>query len=192
MRVGYARVSTADQNLDLQIDALEKDGCERIFTDKISGAKDSRPGLDELVAFVRPQDQVVVWKLDRLGRTMKHLVSLVNELHERDIHIRVLQGDIDTTTSTGRMMFHLFATFAELERDLIVERTRAGLASARARGRSGGRPVALSSEKAIDIASLVESNPEKPIAYWCETFNISRATYFRTVKPILAAKILVK
>lgn len=188
MRIGYARVSTLDQNLDLQIDALKKAGCGRVFTDKMSGAKDSRPGLDAMVEFAREGDQIVVWKLDRLGRTMKHLVSLVNALHDRGVHLFVIQGDIDTTTSTGRMMFHLFATFAELERDLIVERTRAGLEAARARGRSGGRPSLLTEKKASEIADLVCRSPEKPIEYWCENFNLSKSTFYRSIKPLMVLK----
>lgn len=185
MRIGYARVSTVDQNLDLQLDALNQAGCERIFTDKISGSKDTRPGLDEMVTFVRPGDQIVVWKLDRLGRTMKHLIQLVNDLKEKDVHIKILQGDIDTTTSAGRMMFHLFATFAELERDLIIERTRAGLSAARARGKSGGRPTSLTKEKASEIADLVKKSPEKPVDYWCKTFGFSKSTYYRDIKPMI-------
>jgi len=187
MRIGYARVSAIDQNLDLQLDALNEAGCERLFTDEISGSKGARPGLDEMITFVRPGDQIVVWKLDRLGRTMKHLIELVNALHDKSVHIKILQSDIDTTTSTGRMMFHLFATFAEMERDLISERTRAGLAAARARarGKSGGRPTTLTKEKASEIADLVKKSPEKPVNYWCKTFGFSRSTYYRDIKPML-------
>ena len=140
MLVGYARVSTTDQNLDLQKDALRAAGCERLFTDMASGAKAERPGLAQALRECRPGDTLVVWKLDRLGRSLPHLVETVRELLEREVGFKSLQESIDTTTSGGKLIFHLFASLAEFERDLIRERTNAGLAAARARGRRGGRP----------------------------------------------------
>jgi DNA invertase Pin-like site-specific DNA recombinase len=140
MLVGYARVSTEDQNLDLQKDALQKAGCEKLFTDVASGAKDERAGLAEAIAFLRPGDTLVVWKLDRLGRSLKHLIETVTALQARKVGFRSLQESIDTTTSGGKLIFHVFGALAEFERDLIRERTQAGLQAARARGRKGGRP----------------------------------------------------
>src|SRR3954467_10501673 len=138
MLVGYARVSTEDQNLDLQRDALTRAGCERIFTDVASGAKDDRTGLAGALAFLRPGDTLVVWKLDRLGRSLKHLIETVTALQARKIGFRSPQESIDTTTSGGKLIFHVFGALAEFERDLIRERTQAGLQAARARGRKGG------------------------------------------------------
>lgn len=146
MRLGYARISTNDQNLDLQLDALREHGCERFFTDTVSGAKAQRPGLDQMLKEARPLDVIVIWKLDRLGRSLKHLVDLVAELNERDIGLRSLNDPIDTTTAQGRLVFNIFASLAEFEREIIRERTNAGLAAARARGRRGGRKPGLSED----------------------------------------------
>lgn len=156
MKIGYARVSTRDQHLDLQIDALEKDGCKRIYTEVMSGAKSERPKLQELLGDLRSGDVVVVWKLDRLGRSLKHLVELVNQFIQQDIGLRSLNDHIDTTTPQGRLIFNIFASLAEFERDLIQERTHAGLAAARARGRLGGKPKGLSKE-AESIACAAET-----------------------------------
>src|SRR5262245_40582214 len=139
MLVGYARVSTQDQTLDLQKDALHKVGCSRIFTDMASGAQVDRPGLEEALAFMREGDTLVVWRLDRLGRSLKHLLETVARLEEHKVGFKSLTENIDTTTSGGRLIFHVFGALAEFERELIRERTRAGLAAARARGRLGGR-----------------------------------------------------
>src|ERR1044072_6883332 len=141
--VGYARVSTADQTLDLQEDARKKAGCERVFTDVASGAKDERAGLTEALAFLRPGDTLVVWKLDRLGRSLKQPIENGTALRARSVGFPSLQESIDTTTSGGKLIFHVFGALAEFERDLIRERTRAGLQAARARGRQGGRARAL-------------------------------------------------
>ncbi len=138
MKIGYARVSTKDQSFDLQLDALEKDGCGKIYRETASGAKDDRPALRELLDHLRPGDVLVVWKLDRLGRSLRHLVELVKILEERKAGLRSLNDPIDTTTAQGRLVFNLFGSLAEFERELIVERTRAGLSAARARGRLGG------------------------------------------------------
>ena len=143
MKIGYARVSTRDQKADLQVDALKQAGCERIYQDIASGAKSARPELDKLLANVRPGDAVVIWKLDRLGRSLKHLVELVGELAERKVGLQSLNDPIDTTHAQGRLVFNLFASLAEFERELIRERTQAGLSAARARGRIGGRPKGL-------------------------------------------------
>lgn len=156
MKIGYARVSTKDQSLDLQIDALEKDGCEKIYTEVMSGTKSERPKLQEMLLNLRKEDIVVVWKLDRLGRSLKHLVELVNFFIEQGVGLRSLHDHIDTTTSQGRLIFNIFASLAEFERDLIQERTRAGLNAARARGRFGGKPKGLSKE-AESIACAAET-----------------------------------
>ena len=138
MVLGYARVSTLDQNEDLQLDALSAAGCDQVFTDHASGRLASRPALDDLLSRVRPGDTLVVWKLDRLGRSLKHLLEVVAFLEERGVALRVLTEQIDTSTPGGKLVFHVFGALAEFERDLIRERTRAGLAAARARGRVGG------------------------------------------------------
>ena len=147
MLVGYARVSTIDQNLDLQKDALGACGCARIFTDTSSGAKAARPGLDEALKHCRAGDTLVVWKLDRLGRSLPHLVETVRNLVDQGVGFRSLQEAIDTTTSGGKFVFHVFASLAEFERDIIQERTKAGLSAARARGRKGGRPKGVDERK---------------------------------------------
>src|SRR5438045_217383 len=142
MYVGYRRVSTQDQTLDLQKDALEKIGCSKIFADTASGAKAERKRLEEALAFLREGDTLVVWRLDRLGRSLKHLLETITTLNTRKIGFKSLTESIDTTTSNGRLIFNIFASLAEFERDLIRERTKAGLQAARARGRVGGRPKA--------------------------------------------------
>src|ERR1019366_2539359 len=137
--VGYARVSTSDQDLALQLDALKKTGCKRIFTDHASGARTDRPGLKEALSYVRDGDVLVVWKFDRLGRSLPHLIETVTDLNARRIGLRSLTENIDTTTPGGRLIFHVFGALAAFERDLVKERTMAGLAAAAARGRQGGR-----------------------------------------------------
>ncbi len=137
MNIGYARVSTQDQNLDLQNDALKAAGCENIYTDKMSGAKKNRPGLEEILGFIRKGDTLVVWRLDRLGRSLKHLIQVLNQLDERGVYFKSLQESLDTSTPGGMLIFHVFGALAEFERDIIKERTLAGLAAARARGRKG-------------------------------------------------------
>jgi DNA invertase Pin-like site-specific DNA recombinase len=146
MKIGYARVSTKDQNFGLQIDALQKAGCEKLYREVVSGARTERPVLDRVVDSLRTGDVLVIWKLDRLGRSLKHLVELVNTLRERGVGLQSLNDPIDTTTPQGRLSFNLFASLAEFERDLIRERTQAGLSAARARGRNGGRPKGLSAQ----------------------------------------------
>ena len=145
--IGYARVSTAEQKLEPQVDALKAAGCETVFEDVISGAKAERPGLNDALAFLRKGDTLVVWKLDRLGRSMKHLVETVTDLGDRDVGFRSLTEGVDTTTTGGTLVFHLFGALAQFERDLIVERTQAGLKAAATRGRKGGRKAVVTPQK---------------------------------------------
>jgi DNA invertase Pin-like site-specific DNA recombinase len=184
MLIGYARVSTHDQTLGLQTDALTEAGCERIFTDTASGAKAERPGLMECLDFARHGDTLVVWRLDRLGRSLRHLIDSINELQDRGVGFRSLTEQIDTTTSGGKLIFHVFAALAEFERDLIRERTQAGLAAARARGRRGGRPRAagLDHPKKLAIARQLYDARHHSIAEICSTLRVSRATLYRYLK----------
>ena len=177
MLVGYARVSTAEQSLHLQRDALKKAGCTRIFTDVASGAKSQRPGLGKALEFVRRGDTLIVWKLDRLGRSLAHLIESVHALHARRVGFRSLQESLDTTTSGGRLVFHVFGALAEFERDIIRERTNAGLAAARARGRKGGRPRVLDEEKTALARTLHKAGTS--IAVICATLGISRSSLYR-------------
>jgi len=181
MFIGYARVSTLDQNLDLQTDALTKGGCEKIFSDIASGAKSDREGLAEAIAFMRKGDTLVVWKLDRLGRSLKHLIETVTLLQSRGMGFRSVQENIDTTTSGGKLFFHVFGALAEFERDIIRERTKAGLVSSRQRGHLGGRPTVVS-EKIIRQAKAMLADSKNTTADVCSTLGISRATLYRHVK----------
>ena len=156
MKIGYARVSTKDQNLDLQIDALKKEGCETIFHETISSVKSERHQLQAMIATLRKGDVIVIWKLDRLGRSLKNLIELVNQFIAKEVGLKSLNDHIDTTTPQGRLIFNMFASLAEFERDLIKERTMAGLSAARARGRLGGKPKGLS-QKAESIACAAET-----------------------------------
>jgi len=178
MLIGYARVSTTNQNLDLQKDALLAAGCERIYTDIASGAKAQRPGLDDALQYCRPDDMLVVWKLDRLGRSLPHLVETVRDLVARNIGFKSLQENIDTTTSGGKLIFHIFASLAEFERDITRERTNAGLSAARARGRKGGRPKGVDEKKKKAALSL-KKDPERSVKEICEIVGISRNTYYK-------------
>lgn len=155
--IGYARVSTADQSLDMQIEALEKAGCHQVFTDVASGSKAARPGLEKALAYLREGDTLVVWKIDRLGRSLPHLVQTVDQLRDRGVAFRSLtDAGIDTTTRNGKLLFNLFATLAEFERDLIRERTKAGLAVAAARGRRGGRRPVVTPAKLKRARELID------------------------------------
>jgi len=177
MLVGYARVSTPDQHLALQRDALKKAGCKRLFTDVASGATAERPGLTKALEFVRRGDTLVVWKLDRLGRSLQHLIECVRQLQERKVGFRSLQESIDTTTSGGKLIFHVFGALAEFERDIIRERTNAGLAAARARGHKGGRPRVLDDKKLALARSLHKDNTAPTVI--CATLGISRSSLYR-------------
>lgn len=179
MKIGYARVSTKDQNLDLQKDALQKAGCEMIFEEKMSGKTADRCQLVEMIGQLRQGDIVIIWKLDRLGRSLRDLVKLVSDIQAKGAGLKSLNDSIDTTTPQGKLTFHLFAALAEFERDIISERTKAGLAAARARGRKGGRPKGLS-KKAKDKAMIAESlyRQGKPIREICEYLTIAKSTLY--------------
>ncbi len=183
MLIGYARVSTQDQTLHLQQDALEKIGCTKIFTDTASGAVSERKGLEEALQFVREGDTLVVWRLDRLGRSLKHLIDVIHLLQQRQVGFRSITENIDTTTSGGKLIFHVFGALAEFERDLIRERTQAGLQAARARGRVGGRPriASLNAPGKVSIAQSLYDDKRNSIVDICKTLNISRATLYRYV-----------
>lgn len=181
MLIGYARVSTADQNLDLQNDELLKIGCERLFSDKMTGARADRAGLAEAVSHLRPGDTLVVWKLDRLGRTVRQLVEFVAALKARGVEFRSLTDGIDTSTPAGRFFFHMMAALAEMERDLTRERTMAGLAAARKRGRLGGRPPKLSLRQ-IDHAKRLMRDPETTVGDIASSLGVARSTLYRAIK----------
>jgi DNA invertase Pin-like site-specific DNA recombinase len=178
MLIGYARVSTLDQTLALQQDALTATGCEQLYTDTVSGSVTERPGLTQALSHLRAGDTLVVWRLDRLGRSLPHLIDTVKQLQERGVGFRSLQEQIDTTTSGGKLVFHVFGALAEFERDLIRERTHAGLAAARARGRLFGRPRRLTSQQIKQLRSLARDE-RTTVGEICQTLGISRATYYR-------------
>lgn len=180
MLIGYARISTADQSINLQVDALASAGCERIFHDTASGARSDRKGLAEALSHARASDVLVVWKLDRLGRTVRQLVAFVAELEARGVAFRSLTDGIDTTTAAGRFFFHIMAALAEMERDLIRERTNAGLAAARARGRKGGRPRLLS-ERQLVHARLLLQQPGQSVTEIASSLGVSRSTLYRSL-----------
>ena len=182
MDIGYARVSTGEQTLDLQLDALQKAGCGTVYRETASGAKADRPVLDEVLTYVRKGDTLVVWRLDRLGRSLKHLIDVVAALAERGIGFKSLTEQIDTTTPGGKHIFHVFGALAEFERDLIRERTHAGLAAARARGRLGGRPKKLTDPKQLELAQTLYDGGQTDIDTICATLGISRATLYRYLK----------
>ncbi|MBK1566104.1 recombinase family protein [Staphylococcus aureus] len=179
MKIGYARVSTGLQNLNLQEDRLNAYGCEKIFSDHISGSKSKRPGLDKAIEFARSGDTIVVWRLDRLGRNMEDLITLVNELNERGVSFHSLEENItmDKSSSTGQLLFHLFAAFAEFERNLILERSSAGRIAARARGRYGGRSEKLN-QKDLNLLKTLYDNGT-PIKTIAEQWQVSRTTIYR-------------
>jgi DNA invertase Pin-like site-specific DNA recombinase len=184
MRVGYGRISTDGQSLEPQLDALKAAGCDRIFSDTLSGAKIERPGLTEVLEFLRPGDALVVWKLDRLGRSLKHLIEVMGDLDRQSITFISLTEQVDTSTSGGKLIFHVFGALAEFERDLIRERTRAGLAAARARGRRGGHPrsPAVDTSKKVAIAQALYDDQRNGIADICQTLGVSRATLYRYIR----------
>lgn len=179
-KIGYARVSTNEQDLALQLDELKKAGCKFIFSDKVSGAKAHRGGLEKCIASLEEGDTLLVWRLDRLGRSMSHLVSIVENLRERGIHFKSLHdGIIDTTTASGELIFHIFAALAQFERTLIQERTRAGLKAARARGKKGGRKPLSAHNPKVRMAKTMHKDKSMSIPEICSTLGISRATFYR-------------
>jgi DNA invertase Pin-like site-specific DNA recombinase len=178
MRVGYARVSTQDQTPALQLDALASAGCERVFTERASGAQRERPSLVAALDYMRPGDTLVIWKLDRLARSLKQLIETVEALSARDIGLRSLTEAIDTTTAGGRLIFHVFGALAEFERGVIRERTRAGLEAARARGRVGGRPPALSADD-LAVAKALLRDPGITVEQAAKRLGVAPSTLYR-------------
>ena len=176
MNVGYARISTDDQKLDLQMDALQEAKCDQVFKDIASGAKADRLGLDNAMKFLRKGDTLVVWKLDRLGRSLRHLIETVNNLNNKGAFLKSVRENIDTSSSGGKLTFHLFGALAEFERDIIRERTKAGLSSARARGRVGGRPKVMDEKKTTLAKQLIKENSATEVA---DALGVSRATLYR-------------
>jgi DNA invertase Pin-like site-specific DNA recombinase len=184
MKIGYARVSTEEQNLDLQIDALRNAGCEKIYQEKVSGMKTHRIELGKLLAQLRAGDVLVIWKLDRLGRSLQHLVELTHQLLGKEVGLQSLSDPIDTTTEQGRLVFNIFASLAQFERDLIRERTMAGLASARARKRLGGRKKGFSAkaQKTALIAEALYKQRQLPVVDLCKQLSISKPTLYRYLR----------
>lgn len=180
MNIGYARVSTLEQNLDLQKDALKQAGCKKIIMDTVSGARADRPGLTKIKELLREGDTLVVWRLDRLGRSLRDLIDWMRELEEQGIAFRSIQESIDTATSGGKLIFHMFGALAEFERNLIRERTLAGLAAARARGKQGGRPKSLSPEQRKSVVKLYHQQ-DIPVQQICQMYNISKPTLYKYV-----------
>ncbi len=181
MYIGYARVSTYNQNLDSQIDALTQAGCEKILTDKLSGVAERREGFDDALKALRAGDTLVVTKLDRLGRSLKHLIHLVNDLNDKNINLKVLHGNIDTSTPAGKLYFGFSALMAEFERDITIERTMCGLSAARARGRFGGRPKKLNKKDLKSVMALCKDTTIE-LSDIAKRFNISRTTLWRYTK----------
>jgi DNA invertase Pin-like site-specific DNA recombinase len=180
--IGYARVSTQEQDLNLQLDALEKAGCskDKIFVDKISGSKAERPGLEKCLAVIQPGDTLLVWRLDRLGRSMVHLISLIEDLRTKKIGFKsICDGAIDTTTASGELIFNIFSSLAQFERRLIQERTKAGLDAARARGRQGGRKKVEATNPKVMMAKNMHKDHGMSIENICKTLKISRASFYR-------------
>jgi len=184
MKIGYARVSTKEQNLNLQIEALEKAGCEIIFKETISGATKFRPELDRMIAQFRKSDELIVWKLDRLGRSLKHIIDLVLSLSEKGIIIKGLTDGVDTSTINGRLFLNIMASLAEYERELIRERTNAGLQSARAKGRIGGRPKGFAKDtiaKLLVMRSVYKDLDKTPEEIY-KGLQLTRPTFYRYAK----------
>lgn len=181
MLIGYARVSTVDQNPELQLDALHAAGCDRVFEDRLSGSVAQRPGLAEAISFVRQGDTLVVWRLDRLGRSLRNLIEVVGELEARGIGLKSLHEAIDTSTSTGRLVFQIFGALAEFERNLIRERTMAGLKAAHARGRQSGRPRKLDEAK-IKLLYQLYDEKGRSISEICRLIGIARPTLYEYLR----------
>lgn len=181
MKIGYARVSTPDQSVYMQKQALKQAGCEKIFSDTASGVRSDRIGLDKAMTDLRAGDTLVVWKLDRLGRSLQNLIQLIKLLKENKVGFQSLQENIDTTTSGGKLIFHIFSALAEFERDIIRERTNAGLKAARARGRLGGRPYLLPPTRILRLQELYDAR-ENTVVEMCRIFHISRPTFYNYLK----------
>ena len=180
--IGYARVSTQDQELNLQLDALKQIGCVKVFTDKTSGAKAERPGLDECLKYLQEGDVLIVWRLDRLGRSIKHLILLIEQLKQRNIAFKsICEGAIDTTTASGELIFNLFSVLAQFERRLLQDRTNAGLAAARARGRLGGKPPMSSADSRVLNAKKMYQDHNMSIRDICKILKISRTSFYRYI-----------
>ena len=183
MLIGYARVSTTDrQSTDLQIDALKNAGCEKIYQDYISGVKDDRPGLNEMLSNLEPQQTVVVYRLDRLGRSVPHLLSLIELFKTKDVNFRSLTESIDTTTPTGAFLITILCGLSAMEREILIQRTKAGIEAARLRGRVGGRPSKVTDEQRSIALKLME-DPCNSIASICRSLGIAKSTFYRTIKP---------
>ncbi len=180
MNLGYARISTSDQSMALQRDALRKAECAEVYEDVGSGVRASREGLETLLKYARPGDTLVVWRLDRLGRSLRNLVELIAELAARGIGFKSLQENIDTTTASGKLFLHIFGALAEFERELIRERTMAGLKAASERGRKGGRPRIMDETK-IQLAKALHSEKSIPVVEICKTLGISKGTLYRSL-----------
>jgi DNA invertase Pin-like site-specific DNA recombinase len=180
MNIGYCRISTDSQNDSLQLQALKDAGCEKIFSDVASGSKTDRVGLRECIEFARSGDVIVAWKLDRIGRSLKDLIETVNTLKEREIGLKIITQQLDTTTSSGMLFFYIMGALAEFEKSLIQERTRAGILASRARGRLGGRPKALD-KKQIAVAESLYADGKTSISQICKTLGVSRATFYRNI-----------
>ncbi len=181
MKIGYARVFTHDQNLDLQKDALEKAGCKKLFVDEVSGTVAKREGLEKAKEILREGDVLIVWRLDRLGRSIRDLIDWVTQLEDAGIGFKSLQESIDTTTSSGKLVFHIFAALAEFERNLIRERTNAGLAAARARGRFGGRKKSLNAKERKRAVEMYERK-NQTVKQICEMMNITKPTLYAYIR----------
>ena len=191
MKIGYARVSTSDQHLYMQEDALKSEGCQQIFHDIASGAKTERPGLEEALAYAREGDAIIVWKLDRLGRSVQHLIQTIKGLSDKGIGFKSLQENIDTTTSGGKLIFHIFSALAEFERDLIQERTRAGLKAARARGRMGGRPPLLKPDQVKKMLARYDEQ-KLTVEEICKVFGISRPSFYNYLNKNKGKKVAIQ
>lgn len=187
MKIGYARVSTIDQNLDLQLDALKACGCERVYQEHASGKSAVRPELENVLKALRAGDSLVVWRLDRLGRSLPDLIRIVSELEAQGIGFASLTESIDTSSANGRFIFNVFASLASFERDLIRERTQAGLSAARARGRVGGRPAKLQG-KDLAMAKALMADKSSDVTAIAKQFGVSRTTLYRVVKTELKVR----
>ncbi|MBC6445245.1 MAG: recombinase family protein [Alphaproteobacteria bacterium GM202ARS2] len=190
MKIGYARVSTAEQNLDLQRDALKEAGCDRIFEDKVSGVRSDRPELARALDMLRAGDTLVIWRFDRLSRSLKDLLDKVEALKATEVQLVSIQESVDTSTATGVLMFQLFGLLAEFERNLIRERSLAGMEAARARGRKGGRPWALDEKRAQAMLAMYKSR-EVSVSVILETFGVSKTTLYKYVRAEAAGEPVV-